>query len=153
MKQKLSSFNTDDISDIWTEDVPSNVIEDNTEDNTQRRIPVVGYKSSEINLTYNDLKDIGKRPHMTAVGSGLNDHTAHIPVSLKHEHQPNKHGSFWNERGADLFRDPRARRVGDIVTVEVSVKDKASLDNSSDRSQASTRDLDLGLDYNLSISL
>ncbi|KAG5320799.1 ZN106 protein, partial [Pseudoatta argentina] len=60
LKQKLSSFNTDDIPDIWNEDIPSNVIEDNTEDNAQRRIPVVGYKSSEINLTYNDLKDIGK---------------------------------------------------------------------------------------------
>ncbi|XP_018351346.1 PREDICTED: uncharacterized protein LOC108753885 isoform X2 [Trachymyrmex septentrionalis] len=60
LKQKLSSFNTDDIPDIWNEDIPSNIIQDNTEDNSQRRIPVVGYKSSEITLTYNDLKDIGK---------------------------------------------------------------------------------------------
>ncbi|KYM85433.1 hypothetical protein ALC53_04676 [Atta colombica] len=60
LKQKLSSFNIDDIPDIWNEDISSNIIEDNTEDNAQRHIPVVGYKSSEINLTYNDLKNIGK---------------------------------------------------------------------------------------------
>ncbi|XP_011696042.1 PREDICTED: uncharacterized protein LOC105454836 isoform X2 [Wasmannia auropunctata] len=58
LKQKLSSFSSDEMIDIWSEDPPSIAVESNTEE--ERRIPVVGYKSSELSLTYNDLKDIGK---------------------------------------------------------------------------------------------
>ncbi|XP_011868822.1 PREDICTED: uncharacterized protein LOC105562524 isoform X2 [Vollenhovia emeryi] len=59
LKQKLSSFSSDEITDIWNEDAPPSCpAEDDCIENP--RVPVVGYKSSELNLTYNDLKDIGK---------------------------------------------------------------------------------------------
>lgn len=58
-------------------------------------------------------------------------------------------GSTWRERGTDLFRDPRARRIGDIVTVTILMKDKASLDNSSKRSRDSSHGF--GLDMNSKI--
>ncbi|MGI9405710.1 MAG: flagellar basal body L-ring protein FlgH [Hyphomicrobiaceae bacterium] len=99
-----------------------------------------------------DLRDVGKRPALSPVGSGIGNHASRIPVGLKEEHHFPRNGSFWSDRGADLFRDPRARHAGDIVTVEVSVKDRASLDNSSDRSRASTRDLNLGIDYDVGVS-
>ena len=51
--------------------------------------------------------------------------------------------SFWQDTSADLFRDPRAMRVGDVVTVKISIKDKASLDNTSERSRDSKRNLNL----------
>lgn len=54
--------------------------------------------------------------------------------------------SLWRNRRADLFRDPRARYVGDILTVTISIKDKASLDNNSKRS----RDASNGLGFDLS---
>jgi flagellar L-ring protein precursor FlgH len=54
-------------------------------------------------------------------------------------------GSTWRERGTDLFRDPRARRVGDIVTVTILMKDKASLDNSSKRSRDSSHGFGLDM--------
>jgi len=49
LKQKLFSFCNDEMTDIWNEDAPSGSNEDNCIEN--RRIPVVGYKSSELNLT------------------------------------------------------------------------------------------------------
>jgi flagellar L-ring protein precursor FlgH len=55
-------------------------------------------------------------------------------------------GSTWRERGTDLFRDPRARRVGDILTVTILMKDKASLDNSSKRSRDSSHGFGLDMD-------
>ncbi|XP_071629906.1 uncharacterized protein [Temnothorax longispinosus] len=57
LKQKLFSFSSK-TTDVWSEDVPIDLAED---DCIENRIPVVvGYKSSELKLTYNDLKDIGK---------------------------------------------------------------------------------------------
>ncbi|XP_071568615.1 uncharacterized protein [Temnothorax nylanderi] len=57
LKQKLFSFSSK-TTDDWSEDVPIGPAED---DCIENRIPVVvGYKSSELKLTYNDLKDIGK---------------------------------------------------------------------------------------------
>jgi flagellar L-ring protein precursor FlgH len=41
--------------------------------------------------------------------------------------------SFWQDASADLFRDPRAMKIGDVVTVKISMKDKAILDNSTER--------------------
>ena len=57
--------------------------------------------------------------------------------------------SFWQDAGADLFRDPRAMRTGDVVTVKISIKDKASLDNTSERSRDSSSNHSYDLNYNI----
>ena len=46
--------------------------------------------------------------------------------------------SLWQDSSANLFRDPRAHKIGDVVTVKISIKDKATLDNNSKRSRDST---------------
>jgi flagellar L-ring protein precursor FlgH len=56
-------------------------------------------------------------------------------------------GSLWRDRGADLFRDPRARRVGDILTVTIAMKEKASFDNSSKRSRDSSHGFGLDMSH------
>jgi flagellar L-ring protein precursor FlgH len=53
--------------------------------------------------------------------------------------------STWSNASADLFTSPRARQVGDIVTVNIQIDDKAEFDNASDRSRQSS--ISAGLDY------
>lgn len=50
---------------------------------------------------------------------------------------PSQGNSTWTDRSVDLFRDARAMRRGDILTVKISIRDKASLDNSANRSRDS----------------
>ncbi|XP_070160563.1 extracellular matrix-binding protein ebh isoform X2 [Polyergus mexicanus] len=59
LKQKLSCFNSDEMINIWSDDTPllSNVAEDCTNDIS---VPILRYPQVELNLTSNDLRDIGK---------------------------------------------------------------------------------------------
>ncbi len=52
--------------------------------------------------------------------------------------------SLWREGARGFFRDQRARRVGDVLTVNVTIQDSASLRNETSRSR-NNKD-DLGLD-------
>ena len=45
--------------------------------------------------------------------------------------------SLWDDSRANLFQDPRAAKVGDILTVKIRINDKATLDNSSSRERDS----------------
>jgi len=82
-------------------------------------------------------EDIARAPQLNPVGSGLQP----VRTVLRSEPAPvggDRYGnSLWQDASADLFRDPRALRVGDVVTVKISIKDKASLDNNSKRSRDS----------------
>jgi flagellar L-ring protein precursor FlgH len=84
-------------------------------------------------------QDIAREPHLTPIGSGLQ--TSKIPnvqrVSVQ-QMQP-RANSTWVDSGADLFRDARAVRVGDVVTVKIQIKDKAQFDNNTSRSRDSKR--------------
>ena len=42
--------------------------------------------------------------------------------------------TLWDDRGGDLFRDARAAKIGDLITVVIAINDSAILGNSSDRS-------------------
>lgn len=57
-------------------------------------------------------------------------------------------GSLWTDTGADLFRDQRAMRVGDVVTVKVSISDQARLANRSQRERTGETDLEGDFSYN-----
>ncbi len=93
-----------------------------------------------------NVREIGQSPLMSPIGEGLVQETAAIPLSDSYEDGVET-GSTWRDEGRDLFRDPRARRKGDILTVEISIKDKASLDNSSNRSRDSTGGVGANLDF------
>jgi flagellar L-ring protein FlgH len=93
-----------------------------------------------------DIEDIGVQPHLSPVGAGVqNIQTASLPAAESPDNAP----LSWEGTSADLFRDPRARKVGDIVTVNISIDDKASLDNNSNRSRDSSVDagFSMGLDF------
>lgn len=93
--------------------------------------------------------EIGREPELSPVGAGLRRDsqvgTEHLFPQKGREYV--RADTLWRERGGDLFRDPRARRAGDILTVTISMKDKASLDNSSKRSRDSSRGFGLDMSH------
>lgn len=98
------------------------------------------------------IADFNREPKLTPVGSGLHPNRTPILIQPDVVTHP-KDNSFWQDASADLFRDPRATRVGDVVTVKISIKDKASLDNSTQRSRDSTNNLSYDLKYDLNTGL
>lgn len=82
-------------------------------------------------------QDIAREPHLTPIGSGLQtSKVANVQqVSVQQMHP--RANSTWIDSGADMFRDARAVRAGDVVTVKIQIKDKASFDNNSSRSRDS----------------
>lgn len=93
------------------------------------------------------LREVGREPTMSPVGSGLlPERLPHVqlPVTKAAYHSGN---STWRDSGADLFRDARAFKIGDVVTVKVQIKDQASLDNTLNRSRDSSVGLTSALDF------
>ena len=95
------------------------------------------------------LRDVGRPPDMSPVGSGMQmervgiiaDRVANSDDSLNH--------STWRDRSSDFFRDARAVRKGDVLTVKISIKDKASFDSTAVRA----RDSKLGLQSKTDLAL
>ncbi|MBL8588103.1 MAG: flagellar basal body L-ring protein FlgH [Methylobacteriaceae bacterium] len=84
-----------------------------------------------------DIADVGRAPSMTAVGSGILQTPQPAVMSYAMRSERVGGDSLWDGRNGDLFRDRRAARVGDILTVNISINDRASLGNTSDRSRDS----------------
>lgn len=94
--------------------------------------------------------DIGRAPEMSAVGTGLISAAVPIAMEPKPQSKPRTASSTWRDESADLFTDPRARRVGDVVTVKIQIKDKASFDNSTNRQRDSTQSVGGKFDWKTS---
>lgn len=92
-------------------------------------------------------EEIGREPVMTPIGSGIPVAREPIPQVFKSTagSAPN---STWSNASADLFTSPRARQVGDVVTVNIQIDDKAEFDNASDRSRSSSLSSGLGYAFN-----
>lgn len=93
------------------------------------------------------MNEVGKPPALSPVGSGIEDTTNSIaqypdaPTS-----RPGKF-SLWNDQQSRLFTDPRALRPGDLLTVEISIDDRARFKNESERERKTKRDIGLGLGF------
>src|SRR5262249_8229745 len=95
-----------------------------------------------------DPSEILRGPQLSPVGDGLRTQAYPIPVTPR-VRTPVSYRSTWDD-GTDLYRDPRARRVGDVVTVIISMQDKAKLDNKTDRSRDSQ--IKFGLDWLMDVA-
>lgn len=90
-----------------------------------------------------DHAEIGREPNLTPVGAGLRPDMVPVldePPPLPRYRRDN---SLWEDKSADLFLDPRARTVGDVLTVKIAIKDEAKLDNKSNRARNADRSLGL----------
>lgn len=92
------------------------------------------------------MKDLGREPQMTSVGTGLSVDRAPLPGNFPTWNGHAYHSS-WGQTGEALFQDPRATNVGDIVTVIISIDDKAQFDNTSERRRTSSAKLGVDLNF------
>ncbi|WP_246731627.1 flagellar basal body L-ring protein FlgH [Methylocapsa sp. S129] len=81
--------------------------------------------------------DIGREPSMTPIGSGL---ATNADPAIAAFTPPAAHSaqSLFVESGATIYRQRRASKVGDIVTVNIAINDQATLGNTTGRSTAAT---------------
>ncbi|NTJ41383.1 flagellar basal body L-ring protein FlgH [Agrobacterium larrymoorei] len=87
------------------------------------------------------LKEIGNAPAMSPIGSGLQFSQA--PQLSSYPKQPLRTASgysLWSDSKAALFKDARALNIGDILTVNIQINDRASFDNQTDRKRENNRD-------------
>jgi flagellar L-ring protein precursor FlgH len=93
-------------------------------------------------------------PVLSPIGTGVvpPPQTTAIGQSLAQKRTEPRDHSLWTEESVDLFRDPRAARVGDVITVRIAIKDRATLDNTSNRSRESKFEIKPQLQYGLSSS-
>ncbi|MTI45923.1 flagellar L-ring protein precursor FlgH [Roseibium hamelinense] len=84
------------------------------------------------------LEDVGRAPTMTPVGYGLAAQPPAVyPLNTFGPSERKDYNSLWVNDRDDFFSDPRARKVGDVLTVQIAINDRADLENSSDRSRSS----------------
>lgn len=92
------------------------------------------------------LKEVGKAPSMSPVGAGLA--YGETPQMAAYPKQPASRAqgfSLWDDRKSKLFQDARAMSIGDILTVDLAINDKASFDNATDRSRQNSSGINAGI--------
>jgi len=94
-----------------------------------------------------DLREIGRPPVMSPVGSGIQYRaTGSVYQYPEVPSAPVKKFSLWDDRQSRLFTDPRALSPGDILTVRIKINDRAKFKNQNDRSRTSRRTLGYSAD-------
>lgn len=87
------------------------------------------------------LKNVGKEPKLSAISNpksqpGYRPVQMPMPTNTKAaSYSPN---SLWQTGSRAFFKDQRANKIGDILTVEVKITDKAKIDNASKRSRSNS---------------
>jgi len=91
------------------------------------------------------LAEIGQQPALSAIENpnsqpGYKPVRMPMPTPAYASTQPN---SLWRSGSRAFFKDQRASRVGDILTVNVSITDRAKLDNKTSRSRSSSENMNV----------
>jgi flagellar L-ring protein precursor FlgH len=87
------------------------------------------------------ISEIGEAPRLAAVGNPAGSQiVAEIPRPAPIRHVDN---SLWQPGAKSFFNDPRARLIGDVITVNVSTADAAKLSNTTSRSRANSENASL----------
>ncbi|MCW0234229.1 MAG: flagellar basal body L-ring protein FlgH [Ferrovibrio sp.] len=83
------------------------------------------------------LGDIGSAPSMSKIDNPTESRD-YRPVSLpmpSPEVTPRHANSLWRPGARQFFKDPRATRVGDILTVNINIQERAQLQNNTTTSR------------------
>lgn len=92
------------------------------------------------------LENVGKSPKLSAVEdptaqAGYRPVSMPMPTPEPVAYAPN---SLWSRGSRAFFKDQRARHVGDILTVTVTITDKAKIANTTGRSRTETDSTSVG---------
>ncbi|MEP3234077.1 MAG: flagellar basal body L-ring protein FlgH [Hyphomicrobiales bacterium] len=92
------------------------------------------------------VSEIGKPPALSNIGDptaspGYKPVTLPMPAPEPAVYTAN---SLWRSNDQSFFRDGRARRVGDILTINVTIDDEAEFENTTDRTRTAGRGLGVG---------
>ncbi|HXL12820.1 MAG TPA: flagellar basal body L-ring protein FlgH [Bradyrhizobium sp.] len=88
------------------------------------------------------LSQIGEQPKLTAVDNPTTQ-PGYKPVQMpmpKPETASYNANSLWRNGSRAFFKDQRAARIGDLLTVTVNITDKANIANETQRSRVSKED-------------
>lgn len=95
--------------------------------------------------TLERLEDVGRgpqlNPQISPVQQANYKPVNNWPTPVETAYQPKAPNSLWQPGARSFFKDQRATRVGDILTVVVKISDKASLDNSTTRNRTNDESL------------
>lgn len=92
--------------------------------------------------TMSELSNVGQPPSLTPIrdpqmdASGRRQVVMPMPVMPASQSSSN---SLWQSGARQFFSDPRASKIGDILTVNILIDDKAQLNNSSSRNRTSSQ--------------
>ena len=92
------------------------------------------------------LANVGQAPVLTAIAdptttAGYQPVRMPMPEPIADTYQPN---SLYRTSAKGFFKDERAHRVGDILTVMVTIDDSAQINNNTQRSRNSTNSAGMG---------
>ena len=88
------------------------------------------------------LAEVGREPPLTQIQNPTLS-PKYRPVSLPMPETASRNrapNSLWRHGARAFFKDQRAARVGDLLTVVISIADKAKINNKTTRSRISTED-------------
>lgn len=92
--------------------------------------------------TWSRLSDIGKEPDLAPITNPL-EAKDYQPVSMPTPKYPSQYAgvnSLWKKGSSGFFQDQRASKVGDIITVNISTDDTATLKNKTEQTRDTNSD-------------
>lgn len=108
------------------------------------RLAVLGLALTSLAAcnTAQRLSEIGSEPKLAAI-ENPRARENYQPVSLPLPAPEPEHfhsNSLWRSGARSFFKDQRAKRVGDLLTVQIAIADDASLNNTSTRTRDNSED-------------
>ena len=96
--------------------------------------------------TADKLANVGQQPALNAIQDptttpGYRPVQMPMPEPRQAHYNPN---SLWQSGSRAFFKDQRASQVGDILTVEVTIDDRAEIENSTERNRSESSGAGVG---------
>jgi len=92
--------------------------------------------------TYDKLSQLGNDPRMAPIANPGPAQAVALPMP-KPADEPSGANSLWQPGSKTFFHDPRASRIGDILTVNITIADAAKISNTTSRSTTNANDANL----------